>query len=431
MPAERSPGASIMSASRFRPPARNSRQRRSGHRPKDSRAGRSSKFSDSVNSTVYLDFAATTPVAPEVAAVMANFLGSDGVYANPSSNHLLGVAASNAVEAAREQVAILLGCPPDEIVWTSGATESTNIALQGIIRASSSSSHIVTTAVEHSATLETVRELEKQGAEVTWVRPAKCGGIIDSKAIIDALQDNTVVVSIIHVNNETGDIFPDFSELASCLRDRGVLLHVDAAQAASRVMLHDCSGWVDLMSLSGHKIYGPKGVGVLRVAPRAARLLSPVSYGGGQERGIRPGTVATHQVVGMGTAAALLSERLSEDITHLDNLTKQFCQGLLSIEGATVNGTPLKAPGIINVHLDGISVESLFVALDGFAISRGSACSSAGVEPSHVLQGLGYAQRQCLDSFRVSFGRTTTRLEVDTFLEHLTSATPALRELAA
>lgn len=431
MPTVQTSGSSAMPVQRPRPPARSGRQRLSKPHPKNP-ADSAEMARSPATSAIYLDFAATTPVDPEVVDVMVNFLGGDGVYANPSSDHLPGVAASNAVEAARAQVAILLGCSADEVIWTSGATEATNIALQGVVRESSSLlPHIVTTAVEHSATLETVKELERLGAEVTRVRPAECGEAIDSETIIDALQANTVVVSIIHVNNETGDVFPDLSHLASHLRERNVLLHVDAAQSASRVVLRDLSEWVDLMSLSGHKIYGPKGVGVLRIAPHAFDFLAPVLFGGGQERGIRPGTVATHQVAGMGTASALMSARLSEDITHLESLTERFCRGLSSIEGATLNGTSLKAPGIFNVYLEGVSAESLFIALDGFAVSRGSACSSAGVQPSHVLEGLGYAREQCFDSFRVSFGRTTTCLEVDEFLERLASVAPTLRELAA
>lgn len=360
---------------------------------------------------VYLDYAATTPVDPSVADEMIKYLTPDGVFGNPASrSHAFGWQAEAAVEAARKQVASLIHADPREIVWTSGATESDNLAIKGAV-AGRQNTHIVTSKIEHKAVLDTCKWLEQHGTEVTWLDPA-ADGSISCEQVVDALRDNTVLVSLMLVNNELGTI-TDIAAIGEELRQRGILFHVDAAQAAGKMQVDVTAMPVDFLALSGHKVYGPKGVGALYVRRSPDVRIEAQIHGGGHERGMRSGTLPTHQIVGMGKAFALAQAGLDEEIRKLEALREAFLAGLQSLDGVSLNGSESRrVPGIVNLSFDGVEAESLMLGLRDLAVSSGSACASATIEPSFVLRGIGLSDEQAHRALRFSFGRFTTEEEV-------------------
>ncbi|SFN06382.1 IscS subfamily cysteine desulfurase [Marinobacter pelagius] len=360
---------------------------------------------------VYLDYAATTPVDPVVADEMVKYLTLDGVFGNPASrSHAYGWQAEAAVEAARRQVADLISADPREIVWTSGATESDNLAIKGAV-GNRRDVHVITSKIEHKAVIDTCKWLEGRGVEVTWLDPDP-DGRIPPERVIEALRDNTVLVSLMMVNNELGCI-TDVAAIGAELRERGVLFHVDAAQAAGKMPIDLNQTPVDLLSLSGHKVYGPKGIGALYVRRSPDVRIEAQIHGGGHERGMRSGTLPTHQIVGMGKAFAMAAEGLEAEMARLESLRTAFLKGLEGLEGVTVNGSEShRVPGLINLSFDGVEAESLMLGLRDLAVSSGSACSSATIEPSFVLRGIGLSDEEAHRALRFSMGRFTTEDEV-------------------
>ncbi|KXS54170.1 MAG: cysteine desulfurase [Marinobacter sp. T13-3] len=377
---------------------------------------------------VYLDYAATTPVDPLVADEMMKYLTLDGVFGNPASRtHSYGWQAEAAVESARRQVADLIHADPREIVWTSGATESDNLAIKGVaLRAPGS--HIVTSTIEHKAVVDTCRWLEEKGVEVTWLEPEPDGRILPS-AVLEALRDNTVLVSLMLVNNELGCV-TDIAAIGEMLRERGVLLHVDAAQAVGKMPVDVNTLKADLLSLSAHKLYGPKGVGALYVRRAPEVRLEAQIHGGGHERGMRSGTLPTHQIAGMGKAFQLAGDQLEEEVGRLRQLRERFLEGLQSLEGVHFNGSREHyVPGIVNLSFEGVEAESLMLGLRHLAVSSGSACASAATEPSYVLRGIGLSDELAHRALRFSLGRFSTAEEVDFACEQIISVVQRLRSL--
>jgi cysteine desulfurase len=360
---------------------------------------------------VYLDYAATTPVDPVVAEDMMKYLTLDGVFGNPASrSHGYGWQAEAAVENARRQVADLIHADPREIVWTSGATESDNLAIKGVVELHENP-HIVTSRIEHKAVIDTCKWLEQQGIEVTWLEP-EVDGRVSVEAVESALRDNTALVSLMMVNNELGSL-TDIRAIGKYLRKRGVLFHVDAAQAAGKLPLDVSDLSVDLLSLSAHKVYGPKGVGALYVRRAPAVRIAAQMHGGGHERGMRSGTLATHQIVGMGQAFELARTGLDAEMVMLERLRAAFLGGLEGLDGVHFNGSrEHRVPGIVNLSFEGVEAESLMLGLRNLAVSSGSACASATVEPSYVLRGIGVSDELAHRALRFSFGRFTTEEEV-------------------
>jgi len=361
---------------------------------------------------VYLDYAATTPVDPSVAADMMNYLTLDGVFGNPASrSHGYGWQAEAAVENARRQVAELIHADPREIVWTSGATESDNLAIKGAV-AGHESAHIVTSVIEHKAVVDTCKWLAQNGVDVTWLQP-ESDGRINPQAVLGAVRDNTVLVSLMMVNNELGCV-TDIAAIGEQLRQRGVLLHVDAAQATGKIPVDVGQLNVDLLSLSAHKVYGPKGVGALYVRRSPDVRIQAQIHGGGHERGMRSGTLPTHQVVGMGRAFELAGAGLDEEMSYLESLRERFLTGLEGLEGVHFNGSrEHRVPGIVNLSFEGVEAESLMLGLRNLAVSSGSACASATVEPSFVLRGIGLSDELAHRALRFSFGRFSTEQEIE------------------
>lgn len=364
---------------------------------------------------IYLDYAATTPVDPRVAAAMAECLTSAGVFGNAASNtHAYGREAAARIEAARAEVAALVGAPADSIVFTSGATEADNLAVLGVARGlADRGRHLVTLRTEHKAVLDPCRRLEREGWSVSWLEPAR-DGRLDPGALRAALRPDTVLVSVMHANNEIG-VLQDLPALAAICRERGVLLHSDAAQSAARLPLAVAALGVDLLSLSAHKLYGPKGVGALYVAPAARPWLLPLMWGGGHEHGLRPGTPATHQVVGFGAAARLLHAAGPEEGARLAALGQRLEAALAAVPGVVFNGhREARLPGLVSVSFHDVDGESLVTALAGeLALSSGAACDSATGEPSYVLRALGHSALLAQATLRLSLGRYTTLAEVD------------------
>lgn len=381
-----------------------------------------------MNAPVYLDYAATTPVDPRVAEVMSRHLTLEGVFANPASrSHMPGWQAEQAVEGARRQVADLIGADPREIVWTSGATEADNLALTGFMRANRARGrHLVTSIVEHKAVVDTASALEVEGFEVTWLTPGSDGRVSPTQ-LAEALRDDTVLVSLMAVNNELGAI-NDLAALAEVAHARGAALHVDAAQATGRIPLDVVQQGIDLMSLSGHKAYGPKGIGALYVRRSPDIRVEALIHGGGHERGMRSGTLATHQIAGMGEAFALAEADGEADQARIATLARRFLDGLTDIHGIHRNtDVSVSVPNIVNLAFDGVDGESLLMALRGIAVSTGSACNSASVEPSYVLKGIGVPRSRALTSLRFSFGRFTSEADIDTAVAELRHALTTLQ----
>ena len=388
---------------------------------------------------VYLDHASTTPVDSRVAARMAEILNSETEFGNPASvSHDYGDIAHALVEQARAQVASAVGAASNEVIWTSGATEANNLAIFGVAQYyRERGSHIVTSRTEHKAVLDPCRELERRGWQVTYLVPDR-EGLLDPDQVAAALRQDTVLVSVMHVNNEIGVVQNIGALGAICARHGGVWLHVDAAQSLGKCPIDFAGLGVDLMSLSGHKVYGPKGVGALAVAQRkdgsrSARVqLAPLLFGGGQERGLRAGTLATHQVVGMGLAFELASSISSTETVRIAQLQRRLWQGLASIGGVLRNGSVSRSvPHVLNVSFEGVEGESLLAAVRPYlAVSTGSACNSALAEPSYVLRALGRSERLSESSLRFGLGRTTTESDIDTAVAVLSREVGRLRDIA-
>lgn len=362
---------------------------------------------------IYLDYAATTPVDARVARAMARCLTSDGVFANPASTHAPGREARAHVEQARAEVAALAGATAREIVWTSGATEADNLAIKGAARLHAGRGrHIVTARTEHKAVLDSCKALEREGYEVTYLMPAS-DGLIDLRELETAVREDTVLVSIMHVNNEIG-VVQDIAAIGELCRARGIVFHVDAAQSAGRVPIDVNAARVDLMSFSAHKVYGPKGVGALYVRAAAGLELEPLIHGGGHERGLRPGTLPTHQIVGMGAAFRIAARELDDERRRLARLRAQLWERVNAIGGISLNGHPTRTvPGILNVCVHGVEGESLLLAIRELTVSSGSACMSGSGEGSYVLRALGRPDHLAASSIRLSFGRETSERELD------------------
>ena len=363
---------------------------------------------------VYLDYAASTPVAPEVIDAMAQALRSPGLVGNPAAGtHVPGQLAAAAVETARAEVAALINAMPEEIVFTSGATEADNLGIIGGARfRQGEGRHLVTALTEHKAVLESCRYLAREGWRVTWLKP-DAEGIIAPAAVEAALEPDTVLVSVMHANNETG-VVQDVATIGSLCRKRRVLLHVDAAQSAGRLPIDVRALQIDLLSLSAHKLYGPKGIGALFIDREHVRRVEPLLFGGGQERGLRPGTLPTHQIVGMGEAFRIAGPRLAADRQHVTRLRDRLWARLQLIPGVILNGHPGQSTGhILNVSVQGVEGESLHAGLAELAVASGSACTSLTDEPSYVLRVLGRSAALARSSVRFSFGRDTTDGEID------------------
>jgi cysteine desulfurase len=377
---------------------------------------------------VYLDYAATTPVDARVIARMLEFLGEDAQFGNPASrSHGYGWLAEEGVETARRQVADVLHCDVREVVWTSGATESNNLAIKGAAFANRERGrHLITATSEHKAVLDCFRWLETKGFDVTWLAP-QADGRVDPEVLKAALRDDTTLVSLMHANNETG-VINDIAALGALCRDNGTLFHVDAAQTAGKLLLDLSQLPVDLLSLSAHKFYGPKGVGVLYVRRHPDVRIEAQMHGGGHERGLRSGTLPSHQVVGLGEALMLASQNMNEDSLRIGALRNQLWAGIADLPGVQLNGHPTqRLPGHLNVAFTGLDGDLLITALNQIAISSGSACTSASVEPSHVLTAMGLSREHALSSLRISIGRQTTAEQISMTISHLTSVLDALR----
>jgi cysteine desulfurase len=367
-----------------------------------------------INKPVYLDYAATTPIAAEVVAKMLEFMGVQGKFANASAfHHQPGKIAAAAVALAREQVAELIGAGANEIVWTSGATEAVNLALKGATQLyQGKGKHIVTFKTEHKAVLDSCQHLEKNGFSVTYLSPL-ADGTINMPEFIATLRDDTCMVSVMHINNETG-VIADLDALAEQTAARGILLHVDAAQSAGKLALNVQRTPIDLMSLSAHKIYGPKGVGALYLRRKPRVRVAPLVHGGGQESGMRSGTLPTHQIAGMGEAYRIARMSMHSDSQHTESLRKHFLAGLSDVSEMIVNGAPIKTnSGILNICFKGHMANVLMQALPDLAIATGSACINASTEPSYVLRAMGLTMEMAQSALRFSFGRFTTRDEID------------------
>lgn len=380
---------------------------------------------------VYLDYAASTPVDPAVAELMADCLRRPELAANPAAlGHAAGRAAQALVEAARAQVAALINAQPEEIIFTSGATEADNLAVIGAARfRQSRGRHLVTSLTEHKAVIESCRHLATQGWRITWLKP-DAEGLIAPAAVEAALEPDTVLVSLMHVNNETG-VVQDIAAIAAICRRHDVLLHVDAAQSAGREEIDVRASQIDLLSLSAHKIYGPKGVGALFIDQERVRRVSPLLFGGGQERGMRPGTIATHQVAGMGEALRLAAQRLPDEARHATALRDRLWSGLQQLPGILLNGHAERRSGhILNVSIAGVEGESLFYGLADLCVASGSACTSLSNEASHVLRALGRPAALAQSSIRFSLGRQSTAAEVDFAVECVLRAVRHLRSFS-
>ena len=385
----------------------------------------------STQSTIYLDYASTTPVDPRVASKMMQYLTPDGEFGNPASrSHRYGWKADDAVEEARSHVANLVNCDPREIVWTSGATEADNLAIKGVARFyKSKGNHIITSKIEHKAVLDPCRQLEREGFEVTYLDPNE-GGIITAEAIKNAMQENTILVSVMHINNELGTL-NNLEEIGKITREAGAFFHVDAAQSTGKVDIDLSKLPVDLMSFSAHKTYGPKGIGALFVRRKPRVRIEALIHGGGHERGMRSGTLPTHQIVGMGEAFKIAKEEMESDHLKIKAYHEQFLKEAMKIEHAYINGDlDNKVPNILNISFNFVEGESLIMGLKDIAVSSGSACTSASLEPSYVLRALGRKDELAHSSIRFSFGRFTSDEDIKNTLSILNKVVDRLRELS-
>lgn len=384
-----------------------------------------------VNVPIYLDYSATTPVDERVAKRMCDCLTMQGFFGNPaSSSHVYGWEAENLVKEARKDVADLIGADPKEIVWTSGATESNNLAIKGAaLFHQKKGKHIITMKTEHKAVLDTCRHLEREGFEVTYLDPEP-NGLLDIEKLKSAIREDTTVVSIMHVNNEIG-VIQDINAIGVLLREHKILFHVDAAQSPGKVAIDVNEMNVDLMSLCAHKVYGPKGIGALYVRRKPRVRIEALIHGGGHERGMRSGTLATHQIVGMGDAFRIAREEMVEENAKITALRDRLWNGFKDMEEIYLNGDEhQRIPGNLNVSFNFVEGESLMMSLKGVAVSSGSACTSASLEPSYVLRALGRSDELAHSSIRFTLGRFTTEDEVDYTIETVRTAVQKLRELS-
>ena len=380
---------------------------------------------------IYFDYSATTPVDKRAAEKMMEYMTTDGHFGNPASrSHKFGWQAEEAVDIARNQIADLINADPREIVFTSGATESNNIAIKGVANFyHKKGKHIITCKTEHKAVLDTCRELERQGFEVTYLDP-ETNGLIDLKKLEAAMREDTVLVSIMHINNEIG-VIQDIAEIGEMCRARKIIFHVDAAQSAGKLPIDMQLLKVDLMSFSAHKIYGPKGIGALYVRRKPRIRLEAQMHGGGHERGMRSGTLATHQIVGMGEAFHIAKEEMAQDLEHVTKMRDRLLAGIKDMEQVFVNGDfDKRYPGNLNVSFNFVEGESLIMALKDLAVSSGSACTSASLEPSYVLRALGLNDEMAHSSIRFSFGRFTTEEEIDYAIDLIQKAIGHLRDMS-
>ncbi|ERP85426.1 cysteine desulfurase [Alcanivorax sp. P2S70] len=382
-----------------------------------------------MSQAVYLDYAATTPVDPAVVDVMVRHLGPEGTFANPASrSHLYGWLAEEAVENARRQVADLLNADPREVVWTSGATEANNLAIKGVIDARGGG-HVITSATEHKAVLDACRWLEQQGHPVSYLKPSS-DGQVSVDAVREAMREDTVLVSVMHANNETG-VINDVAAIGALCREKGVLFHTDAAQTVGKLPLDVRALPVDLVSVCAHKIYGPKGIGALYVRRSPDVRVMAQIHGGGHERGMRSGTLATHQIVGMGEAFALAGRLMTEEGPRIAALRDQLWEGIAGLPGLSINGAGApRLPGHLNVAFAGVDGEMLMTALNQVAVSSGSACTSASLEPSYVLKAMGIADALAHGSIRFSVGRFTTEEDIQRAVANVLEAVGRLRQVA-
>ena len=382
-----------------------------------------------VKTPVYLDYAATTPVDKRVAEKMIPYLTE--TFGNPASNsHAFGWEAEEAVEKARADIAALINADPKEIVFTSGATESDNLAIKGAANFyKTKGKHLITVKTEHKAVLDTMRELERQGFEVTYLGVQE-NGLIDLEELKAAIRDDTILISVMWVNNEIG-VVQDIPAIGEICRERKIIFHVDAAQACGKVPVDVEAAKIDLLSMSGHKVYGPKGIGALYVRRKPRVRLEAQMHGGGHERGFRSGTLPTHQIVGMGEAFRIAKEELEQDMAHYRKLRDIFLKGIEGIEEVYINGDlEHRAPNNLNVSFNFVEGESLIMAVKELAVSSGSACTSASLEPSYVLRALGRNDELAHSSLRITFGRMTTEEEVKFAAELIKSKIGKLRELS-
>lgn len=380
---------------------------------------------------IYLDYSATTPVDERVAKKMADCLTIEGSFGNPASrSHQFGWDSEKLIDTARQQVADLINADPREIVWTSGATESNNLAIKGVAHFyQKKGKHIVTLKTEHKAVLDTCRQLEREGYEVTYLDPEP-NGLLDLEKFKAALRDDTILASVMHVNNEIG-VIQDIAAIGEICRENKVLFHVDAAQSAGKVPIDLQEMKVDLMSFSAHKIYGPKGIGALYVRRKPRVRIEAQMHGGGHERGMRSGTLATHQIVGMGEAFRIAKEEMAVENERILSLRNRLLKGFEGMEEVYVNGDlEHRVAGNLNISFNFVEGESLIMAVKDIAVSSGSACTSASLEPSYVLRALGLSDELAHSSLRFSIGRYTTAEEIDYTIEHVRSAVEKLRELS-
>lgn len=378
---------------------------------------------------IYLDYGATTPVDPRVVDAMIPWLREH--FGNPASrSHAWGWEAEAAVEKAREQVADLIGADPREIVWTSGATESNNLAIKGAAHFyKTRGKHLITVKTEHKAVLDTMRELERQGFEVTYLDVQE-DGMLDLEAFKAALRPDTILASVMYVNNEIG-VIQDIPTLGTICRERGIIFHVDAAQATGKIDIDTKTLPIDLMSLASHKTYGPKGIGALYVRRKPRVRLEAQMHGGGHERGMRSGTLPTHQIVGMGEAFRIAKAQMAEDLVKARRLQQRLLDGLKDIEQVFVNGSLAhRVPHNLNMSFNFVEGESLIMGIKGLAVSSGSACTSASLEPSYVLRALGRSDELAHSSLRMTIGRFTTEEEIDYAIQSIRTNVEKLRQLS-
>ena len=386
---------------------------------------------NTINTTAYFDYAATTPVDPRAAKAMMQYLTPDGVFGNPASrSHSYGWQAEEAVENARKNVADLVNCDPREIVWTSGATESDNLCIKGAAHFySKKGKHIITSKIEHKAVLDTCRQLEREGYEITYLTPDEFG-IITPQQVADAIKEDTILVSLMHVNNEIG-VINDIKAIGEITSARKVIFHVDAAQSPGKAEIDLQDMKVDLMSFSAHKAYGPKGIGAAFVRRKPRVRIEAQMHGGGHERGMRSGTLPTHQIVGMGEAFAIAKKEMLADRKKITALRDRFWEQIKDIEELYVNGSfEQRVPHNLNVSFNYVEGESLMMALKDLAVSSGSACTSSSLEPSYVLRAIGRNDELAHSSIRFTFGRFTTEEEVDKAAGEIKGAVLKLRELS-
>jgi cysteine desulfurase len=378
-----------------------------------------------------MDYSATTPVDSRVAKKMAEYLTIEGDFGNPASrSHYYGWQAEKAVDIAREQVASLIGADPREIVWTSGATESDNLAIKGIAHFyQKRGKHIITMKTEHKAVLDTCRQLEREGFEVSYLDPLK-NGLLDLDTLKNEIRKDTILVTIMHVNNEIG-VIQDIQAIGDICRANKTFFHVDAAQSAGKVDINLEFLPVDLMSFSAHKMYGPKGMGALYVRRKPRVRIEAQMHGGGHERGMRSGTLATHQIVGMGEAFAIAKSEMLEEGKKIKQLRDHLLAGFADMEEVVINGdVEQRIPGNLNISFNYVEGESLMMAMSNIAVSSGSACTSASLEPSYVLRALGLSDELAHSSIRFTIGRYTTIEEVDDAIKLVREQVEKLRELS-